>query len=112
MGRGTIAGVGVAAVVVAFLLGGVLVLQIKGTPEAQAMRDIERCAEVARIMMTPENFDSQFLSKSRADVVHGPWEGFAAPSRKRGENMFGDQLAQSYKDALYGWTLTCLIGRR
>jgi hypothetical protein len=78
---------------------------IAGTPEHQARRDIERCTEIAHIMMTPQTFESQMLTQ------------FSKPKI----TVFGDPavdvykhlpLAQGYKDALYGWTLTCVLGKR
>lgn len=92
----------IAALLGVFFLGGGIVLLIEATPEQQAKREVARCAEIARIMMTPDAFEQNV---SRA--------------RKRTKTLFGDgdfvvdaPLARGYLDALYGHTLTCLYGRR
>jgi hypothetical protein len=86
-------------------LGAGAAMWIEGTPERQAKRDIARCAEIARIMMTPQNFDSQFLSKPSVSwpklfEQRGPWSDYQ------------DTIEQGYKISLYGLTLSCLLGKR
>lgn len=93
----------IVAIVGALFLGGGIVLLVEGTPERLAQRDIARCTEFARIMMTPEAFLRHRAQSS----------AFGAGVRNLFRSADPWELIPVTDDsAIYGFTLTCMLEKR
>jgi len=116
----------------AFFFGVGVVLLTEGTPEQQARRDVARCAEVARVMMSQDAFEREIVLAKR--TVFGDlkrtvleqlgdkqprWTAFRdvileapPPGAADAERPWLRDPVVVDRGALYGWTTACLLGRR
>ena len=80
-------------------------LTVVRTPEDQARRDVAYCTQIARIMVTPEAFKNHLsrplIGGDSTQSPSGPWNDLPRWGAGAGS-----------QDALYGITLSCLLGKR